>query len=169
MGAGPTAPRGQYIVMPTASARTAAWSLCENRRREYQLLRRHAFKLIHWPTGNEEAGQQACDIDWDWIKSLEEKRVGELRIDEHINGHNNVRVIFFKANKPIPGETLCRIWLLAVFQKITATIHQHRAPSFQGHERPDCEPPVRRRPTSLGSIILRFRGEDSHVNHHHPQ
>ena len=117
VGAGLTSPRGQYIVMPTASARTAAWNLCENRRREYQLLRRHAFKLVYWPTGAEEGGQPASDIDWDWIKSLEGKRVGELRIDEHINGHNNVRVIFFKANKPLPGEALCRIWLLTVFQK----------------------------------------------------
>ena len=77
VGAGLTSPRGQYIVMPTASARTDAWSLCENRRREYQLLRRHVFKLIYWPTGAEEIGQHASDIDWDWIKSLEGKRVGE--------------------------------------------------------------------------------------------
>ena len=117
VGAGLTSPRGQYIVMPTASARTAAWSLCENRRREYQLLRRHAFKLVYWPTGAEGSEQPVSDIDWDWIKSLEGKRVGELRIDEHINGHNNVRVIFYKANKPLPSETLCRIWLLTVFQK----------------------------------------------------
>ena len=78
--------------------------------REYQLLRRHALKLAHWPTGSDD-GEASADLDWDWIKSLERKRVGELRIDEPINRHENVRVIFFKANVRLPGEPMNRIWL----------------------------------------------------------
>jgi hypothetical protein len=77
--------------------------------RDYQLIRSHALKLAFWP--------DEADLDWDWITSLEAKRVGELRINETIAQHNNVRVIFFKANKLIPGDPMPRIWTLTVFQK----------------------------------------------------
>jgi hypothetical protein len=77
--------------------------------REYQKLRAHGLKLAYWP--------DEADLNWDWIKSLEAKRVGELRIDERIAQHDNIRVIFFKANRMLPGETMPRIWPLTVFQK----------------------------------------------------
>src|SRR3990172_4887987 len=105
---------GSYYDYPTATAIARGWKLCDGSRREYQLLRRHALKLAYWPTGRND-GDFGADIDWDWIKSLEKKRIGELRIDEPINGHDNVRVIFFKANTVLPGEELMRIWLLTVF------------------------------------------------------
>ncbi|MDX1961954.1 MAG: hypothetical protein SFX18_02295 [Pirellulales bacterium] len=77
--------------------------------REYQKIRAHALKLAFWP--------KDADIDWDWIKSLEAKRVGELRIHETIAQQNNLRVIFFKANKILSGDPLPRIWTLTVYQK----------------------------------------------------
>lgn len=100
---------GQYYVKPTATACVRAWSLCKHRMRDYQKLRKHALKLAFWPDG--------ADLDWDWIKTLEAKRIGKLRIDEVIAQQNNLRVIFFKANKLIPGDPLPRIWTLTVFQK----------------------------------------------------
>ena len=100
---------GSYYVKPTAGAEVRAWKLCNKRMREYQKLRAHALKLAYWPDD--------ADLDWDWIKSLEAKRVGELRIDELIAGQDNVRVIFFKANKILPGEPMPRIWTLTAFQK----------------------------------------------------
>lgn len=108
--------QGHYYVVPTSSAIHRAWGLCQGRMREYQLLRRHGLKLMWWPSGNDD-GVQAADIDWDWIKGLEKKRVGELRIDESINGHVNLRVIFFKANVRVDAEPLDRIWLMTVFPK----------------------------------------------------
>jgi len=85
------------------------------KQRDNQLLRRHVLKLSHWPSGHD--GEAGADLDWDWIRSLEGKRVGELRIDETIGGLNNIRVIFFKANIPLPDENMNRIWILTVFQK----------------------------------------------------
>lgn len=100
---------GSYYVKPTATACVRAWSISNNRMREYQKIRAQALRLAFWP--------HDADLDWSWIKSLEAKRVGELRIDEVIAQHNNLRVIFFKANKILPGEPMPRIWTLTVFQK----------------------------------------------------
>jgi hypothetical protein len=83
--------------------------LCNDSARDYFLIRSHALKLAFWP--------DEADLDWDWIKSLEAKRVGELRIDEVIAQHDNLRIIFFKANKLLPGDPMLRIWTLTVFQK----------------------------------------------------
>jgi hypothetical protein len=77
--------------------------------RDYQKIRAHGLKLAFWP--------DEADLDWDWVVSLKEKRVAELRIDEVIAGCNNLRIIFFKANKKLPGEPMPRIWTLTVFQK----------------------------------------------------
>jgi hypothetical protein len=56
------------------------------------------------------------DLDWEWIKALrkKKKKIGELRINETIGDHDNLRVIFFKPDilKPHP-----MIWILSVFQK----------------------------------------------------
>lgn len=111
---------GDYFVVPTATAIVRAWELAGDHVRHYQVLRRHALKLAYWPA----SAPSAIDLDWDWVKGLD--RVGELRIDEPIAGHRNVRVIFFKANlvlanDPIgpAGERMQRIWLLTVFAKKT--------------------------------------------------
>lgn len=106
---------GNYHVSPIATAICRGWKLCGGKMREYQLLRRHALKLAFWPDGG--GGPADADIDWDWVKSLERFRIGELRIDELINGNDNVRVIFFKANLKRPEDRLTRIWLMTVYQK----------------------------------------------------
>ena len=100
---------GSYFIKPTPAAFLRADKLCNGKMRELQKLRSHCLKLAFWP--------DEIDIDWDWIKSLETKRVGELRIDEHIAQQDNIRIIFFKANKIIPGDPMPRIWPLTVFQK----------------------------------------------------
>lgn len=100
---------GNYYIVPTAGACVRGWKVAQQSVRDYQRIRTHALKLAFWP--------DHADLDWDWIKSLESKRIGELRIDEIIAGNDNLRVIFFKANKRLPGESLLRIWTLTVFQK----------------------------------------------------
>ncbi|MEZ6112377.1 MAG: hypothetical protein R3C99_15365 [Pirellulaceae bacterium] len=100
---------GSYYVKPTATACRQAMALCNNSMRDFQLLRRHALNLAFWPS--------EADLDWCWIKSLEAKRVGELRVHEVVAQHNNIRIIFFKSNKILPSEPLPRIWTLTVFQK----------------------------------------------------
>lgn len=107
---------GAYFVCPTGTAITRAWKMSNGSVREYQKLRRHALKLAYWPSGSED-GQRGADLDWDWIKTLESKRIGELRIDEEVAGHENIRIIFFKSNKRIGDDPMTRIWLLTVFPK----------------------------------------------------
>lgn len=101
--------RGTYYIVPAAAGCASAWKLVKGSVRDYQKIRAHALNLAFWP--------KDADLDWDWIKSLESKRVGELRIDEEIAGCDNLRIIFFKANKKLPGDSLLRIWTLSVFQK----------------------------------------------------
>ena len=87
---------GSYYVKPTATALTQAWTLCQKSAREYNILRRHTLKLAFWPDGS--------DSNWDWIKTLEPQKIGELRIDDEVAGHNNVRIIFFKSNIALSGD-----------------------------------------------------------------
>lgn len=98
---------GSFYVTPTATAIRRAWKLCKRSARDYQILRRHALKLAYFP---------ACG-DWDWVKSLHGKCIGELRIDERIASQENIRVIFFQTKIQLPSEPLPRIWTLTVFPK----------------------------------------------------
>lgn len=119
---------GNYIVFPTASACSDAWSLCGGAR-EYWKLRQHAFKLVYWPGGGSVV---EADLDWDWIKGYERLKIGELRIDEPINSKENVHVIFFKANLKIDGEPLSRIWLLSAFAKKRQDFGAGQLAAFRG-------------------------------------
>lgn len=105
---------GNYFVVPTMTAIGRAVKLTNGKAKGLYKLRKLTLKLMWWPHGD---GECIGDIDWDWIKTLDNRRIGELRIDEVINGHENLRVIFFKANQPLPGEPMSRIWLLDVFPK----------------------------------------------------
>jgi hypothetical protein len=120
---------GSYIVFPTFGARDQAWNLCDNKARELWKLRKHAFKLVWWPQADTEP---ETDIDWCWIKGFERLRIGELRIDEPINGKNNVRVVFFKANEILASEPTPRIWLLSVFPKKRQDFGKGQLAAFRG-------------------------------------
>lgn len=78
-------------------------------------LRRHSLKLRFWPDHSpSDDNGTLLDLNWSWIKSLPQKRVGELRIDDEIGGCDNLRVIFFD---PAKSEGVPMIWILAVLQK----------------------------------------------------
>jgi hypothetical protein len=80
-------------------------------------IRRHALKLRFWPgEPNTDERGQVIDLNWSWIKALPGLKIGELRIDDVIDGHDNLRVIFFVGN-PEVREPLPMIWVLNVFQK----------------------------------------------------
>src|SRR5438552_663523 len=70
------------------------------RTRDRMEVRRHALKLRFWPERNpQNEGGTVLDVDWSWIKALKGKNVGELRIDDRIGGHSNIRLIFFVAEQ----------------------------------------------------------------------
>lgn len=123
-------PFGNYFISPTGTAITRAWKLVKGSMKEYQKLRRHGLKLAHWPAGME-GGIPGADLDWDWIKSLESKRIGELRIDEKIGGSENIRIIFCKADHLLPDDVLPRIWLLTVFAKKRQGFTAHELNAFK--------------------------------------
>ncbi|MEK6237505.1 MAG: hypothetical protein N2C14_22590, partial [Planctomycetales bacterium] len=80
-------------------------------------IRRHALKLRFWPDSKPtDDNGQVLDLNWQWIKSLPGKKVGELRIQDKIGGHDNIRIIFYLGDAKIV-DPMRRIWFLAVLKK----------------------------------------------------
>ena len=85
--------------------------------RDWSEIRRHALKLRFWPERFPEGDNgELLDLDWSWIQALKGKNVGELRINDRIGGHENIRLIFFVggASDGVPMPT---IWILAALAK----------------------------------------------------
>lgn len=85
------------------------------RMKDRAILRRHALKLRYWPNPHPESESGlVLDLDWEWIKALPRKKVGELRVQDTLGGNDNLRVIFFnpEKSKPLPA-----LWVIAVLQK----------------------------------------------------
>ena len=88
------------------------------RDRDYYELRYQALKLRWWPKGEERESGQIEDLNWEPVKGLGSGlRVHELRIDDEIGGHDNIRVFFMVSNRVLPDDPLPRIWLLMTMQK----------------------------------------------------
>ena len=80
-------------------------------------VRSHALKLRYWPKKNPTDDRGTLlDINWCWIRALRAKDIGELRIDDVIGGHDNIRIVFFRGD-PKVKIPLSIIWILAVLQK----------------------------------------------------
>jgi hypothetical protein len=112
---------GDYHVTPTPTALKEAMDLFL-RYGDYQELRRHALKLAFWPKSDAiGAGGMVCDLDWEEIKGMVAPKACELRIDDAINGYNNLRVIFYVFEKTIvlDGDIKPRLWVIGVMQKKT--------------------------------------------------
>lgn len=107
---------GQYRVSRTRPAIKEACRLFP-RVSDRMEVRRHALKLRFWPASAPLNGSgQVLDLDWEWVKGLPFKDVGELRIHGILAGNDNLRIIFHfggdKLKNPLPI-----IWILRVFQK----------------------------------------------------
>ncbi len=87
-------------------------------------LRRQTLKLRFWnePSPTDESGD-VVDMNWTWIKSYREKHLAELRIDDEIGGHRNLRVFFWKPSRQAVVEwnsnfgPVSMIWILGVTEK----------------------------------------------------
>lgn len=110
--------QGRYYVTPTGTAVHKAWKLFDKKAGPYYELRQHGLKLAHFPDGKTD--RLVVDLDWDWIDGTGDGHgIGELRIDDKIGGHENLRMIFYVADKKLAGEPLPRIWVFSVFPKKT--------------------------------------------------
>jgi hypothetical protein len=80
-------------------------------------VRRNALKLRHW--GHRE-GQGVMDLTYESIKAMPRSGVYELRIDDELGGHRNIRIIFFEAPevwKPNRAYPLPVLWVLEALPK----------------------------------------------------
>ena len=126
--------KGGYYVFPIGSALRRAIKLFDRKARPYFVLKRHVLKLRFFPSGIDERNDgDLADLNWDWIKGLGDINVGELRIDDEIGGHDNLRVIFYVADKTIDGEPLPRIWILTVIQKKEQRFSPGALKTFKAH------------------------------------
>jgi len=125
---------GKYLIKVYGPAHMSArklWPRVKNRSR----IRRHALKLRFWPEKRPEDDQgEVLDLDWSWIKAMPGKNVGELRIEETIGGFNNIRIIFFVADKR-GQDPLPMIWVLAVLQKKRQEFTRNQVDIFTAQRR----------------------------------
>lgn len=121
---------GSYYVKPSPAAIKEAHNLFP-RMRDYQELRRHALKLAYWPKRKADKSGQVMDMHWDRITAVGKPPVYELRISDVINGHDNLRVIFYVGDRVLPKDTLPRIWILSVLQKKSQKFTKRHAAIFR--------------------------------------
>jgi len=77
--------------------------------------RDHALKLRFWPDGKD---GQSIDMNWGWIHACGNLGIGELRVEDTIGGHNNLRIIFFKPDTDrYVSDDMPAIWILHIMQK----------------------------------------------------
>lgn len=85
-------------------------------------LRRQVLKLRFFGEDSQ-FPNMAVDLNWSWVNALKAYRIGELRIDDPIGGHNNLRVITWHPKDKMPPSwdrsysPIPHIWVLAVLQK----------------------------------------------------
>jgi hypothetical protein len=123
---------GHYHVTPTPTAMKEAHDLFRNYG-DYQEARKHALKLAFWPQENAEHSGRVIDLDWDEIIAMKQPRANELRIDDEIGGHDNLRVIFYAFERTIvlPGDVLPRLFTIGVMQKKTQRFSNNDLRTFQ--------------------------------------
>lgn len=101
-------------------------------------LRSHALKLRFWPEAEpEDETGQVLDVNWSWIRALKGggHKIGELRIDDAIGGHDNLRVIFYLADAHPNGKNPMKIiWILAVLQKKRQDFTQAQMDVYKGRK-----------------------------------
>ena len=101
--------------------------------RDRMLVRRHALKLKYWPEKSPAVDSgQVVDVDWCWVKALKDLKIGELRIDDTIGGHDNLRVIFYRHDKIHADDPLPIIWVLTVMQKKRDDFTTNELKTFRG-------------------------------------
>jgi hypothetical protein len=101
------------------------------RARDYFEIRRQALKLRFWPSPlTTDPSGRIIDLDWSLIRALPGLNVGELRVDDEIGGHRNIRIIFFVGPNDDRYPMPC-IWILSVFPKKRDDFTSHQLENFR--------------------------------------
>lgn len=130
---------GKYYVTPMSSAISDALSLFPHYR-HYQEARRHGLKLAYWPDASSRGDSGVVeDLDWEWVRALRRERIAELRIHDVIGGQRNLRLIFWIADRELPGDPvglnnvpMKRIWVITVVNKKANNWSAPELASFRG-------------------------------------
>jgi hypothetical protein len=80
-------------------------------------VRRQSLKLRYW---GQRVGRQLLDLDYEPIAAMPGSGVYELRVDDEIGGHRNIRILFLDPPdswKPAFSLTLPVIWILEAIPK----------------------------------------------------
>ena len=84
-------------------------------------VRRQALKLRFWGDRHRDSvGSSVLDLSYEAIKSMPGSGVHELRLDDEIGGHRNIRVIFLDPDNswvPVFKTPLPTIWVLEAIPK----------------------------------------------------
>jgi hypothetical protein len=83
-------------------------------------VRRQALKLRFWDERHLHPPGILLDHLYESIKALKGLGIYELRLDDDIGGHENIRVIFFDPPKdwePFEKKPLRVVWILEIFPK----------------------------------------------------
>lgn len=122
---------GSYRIRVVRPVLKEATRLCPSVG-DYFDLRAQALKLRYWPVHQViHPGGYVLDLNWEWIKALPGMNVGELRIEDMIGGHDNLRVVFYVGDSAIK-RPLPMIWILAVLQKKRQGFTNANIENFRG-------------------------------------
>jgi len=85
-------------------------------------IRRQALKLRFWDERHLHSPGMLFDCTYESIKSLSGKGIYELRVDDEIGGHSNIRVVFFDPPRdwqPVMAERrpMRIVWVLEALPK----------------------------------------------------
>ncbi len=88
------------------------------RTRDRMEFRRHLLKLRYWPERHpQDTRGQVLDLDWEKVRSLAGLNVFELRVNDIIGGHDNLRAYFYAHEKKDAVSPLPCVWILYSMQK----------------------------------------------------
>ena len=110
---------GTNFVRFTRHGLQAAKSLWLKTGDRYE-VRRQVLKLRWWDERHSHPNGMLMDLSYESIKSLPGLGIYELRLDDRIGGHENIRVVFFDPPKdwqPLEMKPMRVIWILEIFPK----------------------------------------------------
>jgi hypothetical protein len=110
---------GTHLVRMTRHGLQSARKLWPKTRDRFE-VRRQALKLRFWGERHEHEPGMLLDLSYESIKSLSGLGLYELRLDDKIGEHGNVRIIFLQPPEdwvPDDPRPMPILWVLEIFPK----------------------------------------------------
>ena len=124
---------GSNFVRFTRHGLQAAKSLWPKTGDRYE-VRRQVLKLRWWDDRHLHPTGMLLDLSYEAIKALSGLGIYELRLDDRIGGHSNIRGIVFdppKGWQPTEMKPMRVIWILEIFPKKRDDFSTHDIQRFK--------------------------------------